>query len=139
MKHIKVFEEYNTSEFVKLFSHILNFFRSLKGKYQVNVMSNISHYSFGVTKYIMKSFKLFTMFRILPLTDKDHEYFVLYYYPDFEYYFDKHELELIDFIQYITDNYKIDDAIPTNKIPNIIENINIDSFEAYLDTKKYNL
>lgn len=138
MKHIKVFEEYNTSEFVKLFSHILNFFNSLKGKHKIHVMSNISDYSFGVTKYIMNSFKLFTMFRILPLTDKDDEYFVLHD-PGIDCYFDKNELELKEFITFIIDRYKIDDVIPTNKISDIIKNINKESFEAHLDSKKYNL
>lgn len=140
MKYIKAFENYNTQEFVKLFSHIKYFFDNLKGVYQIHVMSNVSDYSFGVTKYTFNTFKLYKMFRILPLTDKDDEYFVIYKYDEnLNFYFDKNELEVITFIISTIERYKVDNIISTDKIPDIIKNINKENFEAHLDTKKYNL
>jgi hypothetical protein len=152
MKHVRTFENYDNMKLSDLAKHISNFLENFKDT------SNFKVDNFKVDDGFVHEF--YNVWFISPNRENRVKYCIFsftkfdYYYGDPDIYFkfkldpgvknvsymNEETYNIVFFIDDIMNNYnKNQNMIAYSDIPNIINDISIEKYELFLNTKKYNL
>lgn len=145
MKYIKKFENSNVNDIIKLsihtcktFTYTLNTNEYIKIDYQYDEYRKKYNFFNNIRSDARRSY-LFSFSLIDYYSGDEDRYFEFMMPKNYDYLFDL-EINIIEFMKMITSKYiKYQNMIPFSVIQNMIDDISIEKFNIFVDSKKYNL